>query len=1045
MARIPDDELERLKRESDLVALVQAAGVELRRHGADLVGRCPFHDDASPSLVVTPGKQLWHCPGACQRGGNVIDWVMRVERVSFRHAVELLRTRVGRSDPTTPTPPALSLTPLARTPEEVEALDDAALAREVVRFYHETLKASPEACHYLERRGLNSIALIDRFQLGYANRTLGYRLPPGDTKAGEALRGKLARVGLVRASGHEHFRGSMVVPIWGARGQLAQMYGRKIGTQLRKGTPLHLYLPGPHTAVWNVEALEASKEVILCEALFDAMSFWVAGFPHVLTSYGVNGFTDAHRAALRMSGTERVLIAYNADAAGDRAAAHVAEQLGRMGIECYRVAFPRGLDANAVALAQPPARESLGALLRSATWLGRGAPVVPVAAVLTPDAHTSDAVCNAHASASVCDAQAAAASSLAAALPTSAASPVPAPCEPTAGLTLERSGTDVHCTVGDRSYRVRGLAKNLSPEALRVNLLARRGEAVHVDTLDLYVARARALFVAQAAKELGVSEEIVKRDVGAVILGLEALVTEQIAATLAPQEPTPSTPAMSDAEREAALALLRDPYLLDRILADFQQAGVVGEETNKLVGYLAAISRQLPEPLAVIIQSASAAGKTSLMDAVLAFVPPEERVQYSAMTGQALFYLGETDLKHRVLAVVEEEGAERASYALKLLQSEGELTIASTGKDPETGKLTTHEYRVEGPVMIMLTTTAVELDEELVNRALVLTVDEDRAQTRAIHERQRARRTLEGRLASAARQDVLTLHRNAQRLLEPVVVVNPYAPQLTFLDTRTRTRRDHEKYLTLIDSVALLHQHQRARKTIEREGTTLTYIEVTRADIAVANRLAAAVLGRSLDELPPQTRRFLALMEAWITEECTRLRCPRSDFRFLAREARAVTGVGPTQVKVHLRRLIDLEYLVVHRAPRGHGVAYELLATELLCTEADASDHTPVFPGLRSVETLRPVPLSGKDRIESPGYDPERSVSEPHRSGQHGERSDRGRPPVGGRSGEGRRADILRILSPDRELPVRRAVGAENASRDGACAPSHTVLRDQEP
>jgi len=95
MARIPDDELERLKRETDLVALVQGAGVALRRHGANLVGRCPFHDDQGPSLVVTPSKNLWHCLGACQAGGSVIDWVMRTERVSFRHAVEWLRAKTG--------------------------------------------------------------------------------------------------------------------------------------------------------------------------------------------------------------------------------------------------------------------------------------------------------------------------------------------------------------------------------------------------------------------------------------------------------------------------------------------------------------------------------------------------------------------------------------------------------------------------------------------------------------------------------------------------------------------------------------------------------------------------------------------------------------------------------------------------------------------------------------------------------------------------------------------------------------------------------------
>src|SRR3989442_2072011 len=125
------------------------------------------------------------------------------------------------------------------------------------------------------------------------------------------------------------------------------------------------------------------------------------------------------------------------------------------------------------------------------------------------------------------------------------------------------------------------------------------------------------------------------------------------------------------------------------------------------------------------------------------------------MTGQSLFYMGETDLKHKVLAIVEEEGASRASYALKLLQSEGVLTIASTGKDAATGKLVTHEYRVEGPVMIFLTTTAIHLDEELLNRCLVLTVNEDRQQIQAIHRQQRDQQTLEGLLDQQEREEIL--------------------------------------------------------------------------------------------------------------------------------------------------------------------------------------------------------------------------------------------------------------------------------------------------
>src|SRR5262245_10229033 len=190
------------------------------------------------------------------------------------------------------------------------------------------------------------------------------------------------------------------------------------------------------------------------------------------------------------------------------------------------------------------------------------------------------------------------------------------------------------------------------------------------------------------------------------------------------------------------------------------------------------------------------------MEAVLAFVPEEERVKYAAMTGQSLFYMGETNLRHKILAIVEEEGAARASYALKILQSEGELTIASTGKDPETGKLITHEYRVEGPVMIFLTTTAIEIDEELLNRCLVLTVDEDRAQTHAIHERQREAQSLEGIAARRAKGRIMKVHQDAHRLLRPLAVVNPYARSLSFPDHRTRMRRDHTKYLGLIRTIA---------------------------------------------------------------------------------------------------------------------------------------------------------------------------------------------------------------------------------------------------
>ena len=167
-----------------------------------------------------------------------------------------------------------------------------------------------------------------------------------------------------------------------------------------------------------------------------------------------------------------------------------------------------------------------------------------------------------------------------------------------------------------------------------------------------------------------------------MLIKLEELQDEQIKKAL---EPEKKEIEIGQEERAQAMELLRDPRLLERIIEDFALCGVVGEETNKLVGYLGVVSRHLESPLAIIVQSSSAAGKSSLMEAVLAFLPEEQRVQYSAMTGQSLFYMGEQDLKHKVLAIVEEEGVHSAAYALKLLQSEGVLTIASTAKTRRRG------------------------------------------------------------------------------------------------------------------------------------------------------------------------------------------------------------------------------------------------------------------------------------------------------------------------------------------------------------------------
>jgi len=915
MPRISDETIERIKREVSIADLARQRGIQLRGHGENLIGLCPFHDDHEPSLVITPAKNLWNCLGACQKGGDVIRWVEIAERVPFRRAVEILH---GGFLPE-PVPP------VARCPV-LPAMNDRELLAAVVGYYQARLNTidAPEAVRYLERRGIWNEEAIKHFSIGFSDRSIGGLLPNPDLKPGKEIRARLAEVGIYRAdTGREHFNGCVVFPVVGRAGEVLEMYGRKIRDDMRHRVGSHLYLPGPHRGIWNGEVLTESKEIILCESIIDALTFWVHGFRNVVPAFGVNGFSEEMFEAMKACGTTRVLIAYDRDEAGDAAAAKLAVRLGAASMACYRVLFPRMTDANDYAKKVQPAAQSLGMLIRSAEWIaGPKLGVIDLAPPPSPSAIEPLRI-----------------------TPTPPIEPAHDP-EPTSSLAAEAppsspidatSAGSIDIARGDRHYRIRGLDKNLSYAQMKLVVRVSHGDQVFLDQVDLVSARQRVQFVKQAAVDIGVKEEIVKNDLAAIYRELEVLQEKLITETLAPKE---KRPRLSEEDSAAAMELLRAPDLLGRVAADYQRCGVVGERTNKLVAYLAAVSRLLDEPLAIIIQSSSAAGKTKLMDAVLDFVPEEERIRYSAMTGQSLFYFEGQELKHKILAVSEEEGAERASYALKLLQSEGQLTIASTGKDPQSGRLVTNEYHVEGPVMIFLTSTSPEIDEELLNRCIVLTVDEDRDQTRAIHRLQREGETLEGLIAREEKQTILRLHRNAQRLLLPIRVINPYARALTFVDGRTRTRRDHTKYLTLIRSIALLHQHQRARKTHEHRGQRIDYIEVEPRDIELANELAHEVLGRSLDELAPQSRRLLGLLDREVTRECAVRVIARCDLRFTQREVREWSGWTDVQVKKHLFKLVTMEYVLVHRGGRGQSFVYELLY------DGAGVDGRPFLPGL---------------------------------------------------------------------------------------------------
>jgi hypothetical protein len=394
-------------------------------------------------------------------------------------------------------------------------------------------------------------------------------------------------------------------------------------------------------------------------------------------------------------------------------------------------------------------------------------------------------------------------------------------------------------------------------------------------------------------------------------------------------------------ERAEGIRLGRTADLVGEIARDIGSLGIIGEETNRLLGYLVMTSRKLPDPLALLTLSGSGAGKSHLQDTVLALCSEEDLVKLTSLTDQALFYRGEDSLRHKVLALEELAGAKGADYAIRNLISARKLVIETTVKNPLTGKLETQVNTVHGPTAVFQTTTSPHTDAETRSRFILVSVDESPAQTRAILQRQRQVHTLEGLRQRQTRERILRRHHAFQRLLRQFPVINPFEPLLSYPTENLLVRRDHPKYLQLILAVAFLHQMQRPLRHDPELGD---YIEATLDDIAIANGLAHQVFGNSLADLSQPARELLTLIEDFMQHKSASAADDKDTFS--RRELREAINWGDTRLRLHLRELVDLEYVAPLSGRRGLVYHYRLLSRP-------SHGAGRFLAGLKSVEQLR--------------------------------------------------------------------------------------------
>jgi DNA primase catalytic core len=911
------EELEKdeLKKRTDLVALFESFGVSLTKKGSSYMGLCPFHKDTNPSLSVDPVKGLYHCFG-CGESGDAIELVKKLKSVSFREAVSYLKAEASppvrmlhvSSRPLSEaviSVPAASPVPTSNIEDAESVAPTPFIFDTVTSRYGQNLAESEAARSYLEGRGLAQAEALKRYHVGYSDGTLSDILSDADREA-------LVSLGLLAADGHEHFARCIVVPLYDADTHVVGFYGRRVDPDAQ---PAHLYLKGPHKGLVNREAAKVYRDcLVLTEAVLDALSLETLGIHNVIPCYGTNGFTAEHQALLVGERVQKIVIAFDADEAGRAGAATVSSRLTSLGLTVATIEPDKGKDWN--------------------EWLVSGG--------------TADAFQVLLAAAK--DVQAA----QTAETPTTPAATTPP--KPDALTMTKDAGRYLFTRAGVSMpvrYRLTGVRETFSA-SLRVSMRAEligttEGEdtrRAYVDTVDLYSARSRALY-AQAASSIGLETPHVERDLLAMLDALEA----ERDARFCDTDPGPHI--ITDEERQAGLELLSSPDLISRIEADLGTVGYVGESVNKLLLYLAATSRKMPDPISVIVSSQSASGKSYLIDTVKALMPEEDVVSMTSLSDQALNYMSEDGLQHKFLVMGEAVHSPSVEHQIREMLSAKELSRLVAVKDEKTGKLSSRLVRKPVLVSLAMSTTTTDVNPENASRFFVVSTDESESQTKEVQRVQRSKYTLE---RIAVREDekpaIIARHRAAQRLLRPLAIVNPYAQLLGFPARMMRTRRDNERFLDLIASVAFLRQYQKAMKTDDR-GREYVLCDLT--DYEIAHRIMSAILPLTLSNFPRAASDLYASFRALVKLQAEAEGLLPVEVVISQRELREATGLSQLIVKRGVRTLCDYEYLVeVGSFQRGSRRGYRLAEDQELSLVDLSSIPTPT-------ELARSIKAAGLD------------------------------------------------------------------------------------
>lgn len=375
--------------------------------------------------------------------------------------------------------------------------------------------------------------------------------------------------------------------------------------------------------------------------------------------------------------------------------------------------------------------------------------------------------------------------------------------------------------------------------------------------LDLYSITQVEKLARLVAERMEVGVTQVSKDLSDITSALEQYRLQQIEQK--EKQQTQQVKPLTETERKAATAFLKDKHLLQTTNELIGKSGIVGEELNRLIMWLIYTSRKTSKPLHVISMGSSGTGKSHLQEKVGELIPEEDKIEITALTENAFYYFDKAELGHKLVLIEDLDGIWSALYPLRELQSKQRISKTVTIKD-KSGNTKTIHLKVHGPVCIAGCTTKESLYEDNANRCFLVQLDESSEQDERVMSYQR--KISAGKINVSDEIQARQLLQHVQRVLQPITVINPYAELLEIPKEIFKPRRTNAHYLAFIEVVTFYKQLQREQKVDEATGEV--YIESTIEDIAEANDLLKQILLRKSDELNGATRNYFEQLKTYI-------------------------------------------------------------------------------------------------------------------------------------------------------------------------------------